>query len=1610
MTNEESFLKLLDDMRNSSQSKREQGTKFEKLMQKVFRTSPLYAEMYDKVWLWSEFPYADTNDIGIDIVVKKRDKDEYTAIQCKFYDDNNPISKGDVDTFLSASGKALYIGDKEYRYSERIIVSTNDKWSSNAESTIVGQLPPVTRIRIQDLQECGINWNSFTLDNIASMQKSPKKMPRPHQIEAIQAVIDGLKTANRGKLIMACGTGKTFTSLKIAENQTHGTGNVLFLVPSISLLNQTLLEWSAQCSYEYRVFAVCSDPKASKDTDSMDSLTDTLIPATTNVSTLMREYKSEKNKNVLNLFFSTYQSISVIHEFQKQSGIEFDLTICDEAHRTTGVIDKKESEFVRVHDEKYIKTAKRLYMTATPRVYGDSSKKKADENSVVLCSMDDISLYGEEFYRLGFAQAVKLGLLSDYKVIVLAVDEEYAVRTCQKQITDKKSELTLDDSVKIIGCLNGLSKKTIFSGDESYFANDPLPMKTAVAFSSKIADSKQFVKLVQEVQSNLQDDSLIHAELQHVDGKQNATERKHHIEWLKESTTEGTCRILSNARCLSEGIDVPALDAVIFLNPRKSMVDIIQSVGRVMRKAEGKQYGYIILPIGIPAGVAPEEALNKDTQKYKVVWEVLQALRSHDDRFNDTINKIDLNKKKPKQINIIGVGNGDNDSDNSGSETDSNGEQIAFALDFGKLSEWKDEIYAKIVKKCGSRQYWELWAKDIAEIATRHIQEINILLENPEIAEKFAVFLKALQMNLNSSIQQSDAVEMLAEHMITKPVFDALFEGYEFVKHNPVSQMMEEMLAVLNEKALDKEQETLDKFYASVRERAKGIDNADGKQRIIIELYEQFFKNALPKQVQKLGIVYTPVEVVDFIIKSVDTVLKKCFNKSLNSRDVHILDPFTGTGTFIVRLLRSGLIDIENLLYKYTNEIHANEIVLLAYYIATINIEETFHDLIGAEEYTPFNGIVLTDTFAMTEKQYSQATEGVDSFVSDMFAENSARAEKQLSNPITVIIGNPPYSMGQKSINDNNQNTYYLNLDSRITESYGNKSTATTTRAVYDSYVKAFRWSADRIGDNGIIGFVSNGSYLDSVAMDGFRQCLLEDFTHVYVFNLRGNARTQGEQRRKEKGNVFGEGTRTPVAITILIKRSGVPNDGFIRYHDIGDYLTREEKLNIIAEFGDIDSIKWEHITPNENNDWINQRNQDFSKHIILGDKKTPDSLSIFSDNYAMGFRTDRDAWLYGFNPETAKSHASSMISVYNSERTKCFTEVEKRKKDGTLQADRKSICEFLASFRNNDPTKISWTDRLVGAFNNNEEIQFSDETRLVLYRPFCKRYCSYNKRLIERISKWENIYPDSKYKNLAICISGAGGKKGFSVIMSDCIEERNLLASSQAFPLYFYEKRKETDSQLSLFADETDTQPKYTRLDAITDEALQAFRKVYGEEVTKEDIFYYIYAVLQSKGYISAYQDNLSKEMPRIPFLKGFAEYVRIGKALADVHLHYEQPVNPSEIGLTIEIDKEDYTVKQMKFPKDGKKALKDTIIFNEYIRISSIPKRVYDYIINGKSAVEWVMERYAITTDKASGITDNPNDYGDEKYIFNLLISVMSVSLKTLELIDSMPEYEEI
>lgn len=1612
------FEKLLEYVKGLNKNTSEQGTWFENFMKYVFLTSPVYQELYEKVWTWTEFPYnGGRHDFGIDLVAKIRDMEEYVAIQCKFYDEEYSVSKSDVDTFLTASGKPFYIKGVPVRYSGRIIVSTTDRWTSTANDIIEGQIPAVTRIRLKDLKEIGIGWDSVSLENPASMRQSDKKIVRPHQKEAIAKVLEGFETADRGKLIMACGTGKTFTALKIVEAITQGNGNVLFLVPSISLLNQTLLEWTKECIYNYQVYAICSDPKVTKSkAETVDTLADTIVPATTDVESLVEGYTNLWNaseKKTLRFFFSTYQSIDVISEFQKITGLEFDITVCDEAHRTTGVTlaGEDESSFVKVHNNDIIRTKKRLYMTATPRIYADESKQKAANNSALLCSMDDEAVYGKDFYVLGFADSVSMGLLSDYKVIVLAVDEGYVSKTLQNLLTNSDSELTLDDSVKILGCLNGLSKKTLFDNEQDYFENDPYKMKRAVAFCSDIKSSKKFVQLFGEIQDEIKlygaDQDLVTVELQHVDGTQNALYRKECIDWLKEDTSENVCRILSNARCLSEGIDVPALDAVMFLNPKNSIVDIIQSVGRVMRKAEGKNFGYIILPIGIPAGVEPEEALG-DNKKYKIVWDVLQALRAHDDRFNNTINKIELNRKKPANIQIIGVTGKGEGTDN---ETQEKYSQLT--MKFDELQKWKESLYAKIVKKCGTRKYWETWAKDIADIANRHIAEIELLIERPEISGKFSEFLSALQSNLNSSIEKDDAIEMLAEHMITKPVFDALFDNYEFIKSNPVSIIMQDMLDVLDEKALDKEQETLNKFYLSVQERAKGIDNSEGKQKIVIELYEQFFKNALPKQVAKLGIVYTPIQVVNFILKSVEYVLQERFGTSISEKGVHILDPFTGTGTFIVQLLRSGIIKKEDLLYKYCNEIHANEIVLLAYYIAAVNIEETFHDIMDATEYIPFEGIVLTDTFALSENIDEESGE-VLSRDSLLFHQNSERATKQLETDITVIVGNPPYSVGQKSGNDNNQNVAYNHLDKALASTYVAKSNATLSRNAYDTYIKAFRWATDRIGDNGVVGFVSNGAYIDGVALDGFRQCLLEDFNSIYVFNLRGNQRTSGELSRKEGGKIFGSGSRTPVAITILVKKKGIKKDGYIRYFDIGDYLSRSEKLSKIDQLESIKNISWNYLYPNANNDWLNQRNPNFMNYLVLGDKKRREKVSIYSDNYASGLSTNRDIWVYNFSSDKVKENSDRMIAFYNEERERCHQKFNESVAQGIcLPDDSKARETYLQNVRSNDENKISWSRGLFNRFCKDEQITPTDNVRTVLYRPFCKKNLIYNPSIIEMPSKWDSIYPENDTENMVICVSGAPIKKGFSVMMSDCIQDLNLMEHSLCMPLYMYDKVNDADDELTLFDfldKKVETKPKYKRRYAISDNALKKFQETYGSKVTKESIFYYIYAVLQSKEYISMYEDNLSKEMPRIPMLDKFMDYVKIGKELADLHIHYEKIIDSEKTGIVVETKKPEYSVMKMRFRKVGKQVYKDTIVYNDYITIHNIPEKAYQYVINGKSAIEWIMERYAVTVDKASGIVEDPNKYQGSKYIFDLLISVIYVSIKTQELIDSMPEYKEI
>ena len=1119
----------------------DRGLLFERLMVRYFELDPALTQQYDAVWRWIDWPdRKGKTDTGIDLVARDRDTGAYTAIQCKFYEPTHTLSKGDIDSFFTASGKKPF--------TNRVIITTTDKWGKNAEDALDDQTTPVQRINMADIAESPIDWDIAWPQGNLTIDLAPaeKRQPRPHQVDAIDAVLKGFAVGNdRGKLIMACGTGKTFTALKLAERicaDSGGSARVLFLVPSISLLSQALREWTAQSELDLRAFAVCSDTKVGRLRSTEDfNVYDVPIPVTTDPAKLLAEMSHRKRAKGLTVVFSTYQSLPTVADAQALGLDEFDLVICDEAHRTTGVTlaGEDESNFVRIHDNDYLHAALRLYMTATPRIYSDSVKDKADQHSAELVSMDDELSYGPEFHNLSFGDAVENGLLSDYKVLVLTVDESVIAAPMQQQLATL-GELPLDDASKIIGCWNGLAKRAgaTADGTPSFAPGEP-SMQRAVAFARDIKASKQvaglFPRVVEAYQSSLDteeneghrvDDTNrgLVCEVHHVDGTYNALERNAQLAWLKSPVADGECRILTNCRCLSEGVDVPALDAVLFLQPRNSIVDVVQSVGRVMRLSPSKDYGYVILPVAVPAGIDPADAL-ADNVRFKVVWQVLNALRSHDERFDAMINSIALNtggnaKTGEGSNQLLGAHIGPTVDDPPDTDTTVATGTAQMAL--FSLSHWQEAVYTRIVDKVGTRVYWDQWAADVADIATAQITRINAILDAPDtdpaITDQFERFLKGLRDNLNDSISRTDAISMLSQHLITKPVFDALFAGHDFASHNPVSQVMQAMADALDGSGLAAETMRLDKFYASVHARAEQVVSAEGKQHLIADLYQKFFQTAFKKQSDALGIVYTPVAVVDFILRAADYVSRDSFGRGLTDKDVHILDGFTGTGTFLTRLLQSGLITPADIERKYSNELHANEIMLLAYYIAAVNIETTHHALTGksadTDEYEPFPGIVLADTFQISERG--------DTLDLDVFAANNDRITRQLQTSINVIVGNPPYSVGQASANDLNANIKYPAADKRIEATYAKRSTGGRKAQLYDSYIRAFRWATDRIGERGIVAFVSNGGWIDGNTADGIRFTFAGEYSRIYIYNLRGNMKKPNW--KEEGGQIFGAG------------------------------------------------------------------------------------------------------------------------------------------------------------------------------------------------------------------------------------------------------------------------------------------------------------------------------------------------------------------------------------------------------------------------------------------------------------------------------------------------------
>lgn len=1651
---------LLDDYRARAKSEREKGTLFEELTRQFLLHDARFAHQFKEIYLWGEWPERRTGDTGIDLVAVPVDPSAGpVAVQCKFYALGHRIQKADIDSFLSASGKEPF--------GRRIVVDTSGApWGKNAQDAIEGQQIPVSRVTLANLRDSDIDWRTYSLGSTQPPKTRERKVPRDHQVRARSAVMVGFEEHDRGTMVMACGTGKTFTALTIAHEfveREGGTARILFAVPSLALLKQTLDDWAAEADGAFTAWAVCSDTKVSssaRNDTAEESAVDLPIPATTDGQRLADSLNANNATEGLQVVFATYQSIEVIHRAQELAGDEwrdFDLVICDEAHRTTGatLTGEDESAFTKIHSDEFIRRAKTLYMTATPRIFADKTKNTASEKDVILTSMDDQETYGPVFFRLGFGRAVKENLLTDYKVIILTVSEE-EVSGQYQAIAEMGGELNLDTAAKLTGCWNALAKRKNRGSDVDY-GEDRAPMRRAVAFCKNIKASKQVTEQFPDLVngphglSDLSNDDAsdnLQVECHHVDGTMNAAVRSREMDWLTEGA--GTdevpvCRILTNARCLSEGVDVPTLDAVLFLAPRKSQVDVIQAVGRVMRRAEGKDFGYIILPVAVPSGMSPEQALD-DNKRFQVVWQVLKALRAHDERLDAAINSMELNGQGPENIIVEQVSlakdkKRDDPLDGAASDGDgagavgSSADGVAQGIQ-GQLtllpSDWKESVFGRIVKKVGSSLYWDDWSKDIATVADRYIHLIDRLLEDPQRQDAFQEFVDALRQTLNPSVDNESAVEMLAQHILTAPLFDAMFPDHSFSKQNPVSRAMNTIVEMLASHSMfENERRELDAFYKAMVERIEAVHTLSGKQEIMRTLYDRFFSQAFPRMSERLGIVFTPVEVVDFIIRSADDAMRTAFGQCLGDPGVAIIEPFAGTGTFVARLLQLGVIPPEALEHKYKNDIFANEYVLLSYYIASINIEQVYHQVRaeqGVDEgYVEFPGMTLTDTF--------QLHEGDGTITEDFegLAANNERAKAEKDSAITVIVMNPPYSAGQKEENDKNKNLKYPRLDERIEETYVRQSGAGLMTKLYDSYFRALRWASDRIGQRGVIAFVSNSSFLDANSTDGVRLSLQEEFSQIFIYDLKGNQRTSGERSRREGGKIFGSGSRTGVAITILVKDPTHSGLAEVFYAEAEDYATRQEKLDQIRSFRSIEGISgadaFRSITPNQHGDWISIRDERFvtfqevGNKTLKGKKTTPALFRQFS----LGLCTNRDVWCYNFSHEAVASNMRRMIDNYNAE------------------VDAGTISDSLVP----DSTSINWTRRLLGDLNSQKYHSFDASTiRIGIYRPYCKQYVYFSREMNDMVGQLHQLSPTSAHTALCITVS-TDYRKDFTALMAGLLPDLNTVASAQTFSLYTWEPLSPTSgSEPDLFADlatssesQTDgaatassldfSRPigdqipvildGYRRVDNVTDATLASYREHYGDAgITKEDIFFYVYALLHHPEYRERYSDDLKKMLPHIPRAAGFHTYASVGRELADLHVNYERvepyPSVQDEASLHAPVDPwERYRIgeRKMRFPKVGRRDKDLTRLeYNDYVTLTGIPAEAQGYSISGRSPLEWIIDRYHVKTDKASGIVNDPNDFlrerGRPDAVVDLIKRLVTVSMRTQELLATLPALE--
>ena len=1326
---------------------------------------------------------------------------------------------------------------------------------------------------------------------------------------------------------------------------------VLYAVPSISLVMQSMREWSDNANIPHRYLLVCSDPTTKDDSSTVELP----IPPTTDPVLLGTELRKKSDR--MTVVFSTYHSLGVVKKAMR--GRPFDIIFADEAHRTTGTSSKIATDdpdeklyddttyYTMIHRNSEINGRRRLYMTATERLYSEALKKSAER---VVISMDDEEIYGRRFHQLTFKEAVERKLLSDFRVKIAIIPEEYVRKDVQQEMA-KHSEIEMDEPAKLSAVWHAVlhpddNKKTDI-------------LQRVIVFSNRIAKSKEFAGQTETDGGTFQTVVDMYnkekktgytAETRHIDGKSKALERRRHIRWLSDShEAPDTCRMLSNARCLSEGVDVPALDGVVFIEPRKSKIDVVQSVGRVMRRSEGKKYGYVILPVALPAGKPYHESLN-DGKTFKVAWEVLRALRSHDESFAVEINKLILEQK-----------------DNTEYPTERicvvTPKEVETDFDKDLITEFFVKLKSALVREIGDANYYDSYGEHIGAAAAKIEARIQMEVKsNKKTKEIITSFNKSLKRVVSDAIAEKDTIQVVSQHMVLSRIFDGLFKG-KFKSENPVAKEFEKIVHKLNMPDITVD---LEDFYKEVDEEMEQITSREGRQSFIKKIYGNFFASADKKGAEKYGVVYTPIECIDFIINSVEHLLHKHFRKGFNTKGVSVLEPFAGTGTFITRLLESGLIkDLES---KYLNEISANELILLAHYVATINIETTYNSLEG-NQYVPFPGMTYTDTLDINPRHISRPDQSRrQAKVDKDLPELDRRIKSQMRRKIDVIIGNPPYSAGQKSFDDENPNISYPNLDDRIEDTYGKMVKGKSKEKLRDTYIRSIRWMSDRISDCGVIGIITNGSFMRSEATAGMRAALAEEFDEIWCLDLNGNARTKGEERKKQGGNIFGLGSRAPVAITLFVKKSqkGKKKPAKIYYKNIGDYLIAPQKIAKLIDWKSVDGIdNWEKINPDKYNDWLNQRNIEFYDYTAIGSKdaKSGRSEESIFKTYTVGVSTNRDVWAY---------NASKNILQTNM--TKHVNYCKKNGPDKPKKIDR---------------TQAKWDATLTSKLKKvAKNLRFNNKLlRISSYRPFYKEWLYFDKVFHGGGHKCDIIFPSEKHENFVITISNKS-KSGFSVLMTNKIPNLHYNGDTQCFPFYTYDGTVPINNILNV--------------------TLEEYRNHYkNRRITKKDIFYYVYGLLHHPGYRSKFANALTRELPHIPMAPDFAAFRDVGKDLATLHLSYET-CKRHYLGKPCfklsGFSKISFGTKTTKNGKARRQTDPTVIRVDGRVLFEGVPQTTY--MVNGRTPLAWVVDRYRVTVDEESGIINDPCTGTD---IIAVIERAVHVGLESERLIGQLPaEFE--